>query len=57
MENSQIIPRNDLGKFILTIEQYLMNFFIKFLDKDQYIQEYSEDFLVVVIVLRDLTND
>ena len=30
MENSQIIPRNDLGKFILTIEQYLMNFFVKF---------------------------
>ena len=57
MENSQIIPRNDLGKFILTIEKYLMNFFIKFLDKDQYIQEYSEDFLGVVIVLSDLTND
>ena len=27
------------------------------MDKDQYIQEYSEDFLGVVIVLSDLTND
>ncbi|MCL7796807.1 ThiF family adenylyltransferase [Pasteurella multocida] len=57
MENSQIIPRNDLSKFILAIQQYLMNFFVKLLDKNQYIQEYSEDFLGVVIVLSDLTND
>ena len=57
MENSQIIPRNDLGKFILVIEQYLMNFFVKLLDQNKYIQEYSEDFWGMVIVLNDLTND
>lgn len=57
MENSQIIPRNNLGKFILTIERYVMSFFVKLLDKNQYIQEYSEDFLGLVIVLSDLTND
>lgn len=57
MENSQIIPRNDLGKFILVIEQYLMNFFVKLLDQNKYIQEYSEDFGGMVIVLNDLTND
>ncbi|WP_426876599.1 ThiF family adenylyltransferase [Glaesserella parasuis] len=57
MENSQIIPRNNLSKFILSIEQYLMSFFVKLLDQNKYIQEYSEDFLGVVIVLSDLTND
>ncbi|UXN36582.1 ThiF family adenylyltransferase [Avibacterium paragallinarum] len=57
MENSQIIPRNDLSKFILSIEQCLMSFFVKLLDKNKYIQEYSEDFLGTVIVLSDLTND
>ncbi|WP_233145351.1 ThiF family adenylyltransferase [Histophilus somni] len=57
MENSQIIPRNDLDKFILVIEQYLMNFFVKLLDQNKYIQEYSEDFWGMVIVLNDLTND
>lgn len=57
MENSQIIPRNDLSKFILIIEQYLMSFFVKLLDQNKYIQEYSEDFLGVAIVLSDLTND
>lgn len=57
MENSQTIQRNDLSKFILTIEQYLIIFFDKLLDKSQYIQEYSEDFLGVIIVLSDLTND
>lgn len=57
MENSQTIQRNDLSKFILTIEQYLIIFFAKLLDKSQYIQEYSEDFLGVIIVLSDLTND
>ena len=57
MENSQIIPRNDLSKFILVIEKYLVNFFVKLLDQNKYIQEYSEDFLGMVIVLNDLTND
>lgn len=57
MENSQIIPRNNLDKFILSIEQYLMSFFVKLLDQNKYIQEYSEDFLGLVIVLSDLTND
>ena len=57
MENSQIIPRNNLSKFILLIEQYLMSFFVKLLEQNKYIQEYSEDFLGVAIVLSDLTND
>ncbi|GAB1668450.1 ThiF family adenylyltransferase [Mannheimia haemolytica] len=57
MENSQIIPRNDLDKLILMIEQYLMDFFIKLLNKDQYIQECQTDFLGTIIALSDLTND
>lgn len=57
MENSQVIPRNNLSKFILLIEQYLMSFFVKLLDQNKYIQEYSEDFLGVAILLSDLTNN
>lgn len=57
MENSQIIPRSDLDKLILIIEQYLMDFFIKLFNKNQYMQEYAKDFLGTVIVLSDLTNE
>lgn len=57
MENSRVIPRNDLDKLILMIEQYLMDFFIKLLNKNQYIQEYQTDFLGTIISLSDLTND
>lgn len=57
MENSQIIPRSDLDKLILIIEQYLMDFFIKLFNKNQYMQEYVKDFLGTVIALSDLTNE
>ncbi|URL05869.1 ThiF family adenylyltransferase [Avibacterium sp. 21-595] len=57
IENSKIIPRNDLGNFILTIEKHLTSCFVKLLDKNKYIQEYSEDFLGMVIALSTLTND
>lgn len=56
MKNNQIVPRNDLDKVIIITEQYLMSFFVKLLDKSQYAQESSEDFLGMVIVLSDLTN-
>lgn len=57
MENSQIIPRDDLDKLISIIEQYLNDFFTKLLDENRYIQEYATDFLGTIIVLSDLTND
>lgn len=57
MENSQIIPRSNLDKLILITEQYLMDFFIKLSNKDQYLQEYAKDFLGTVIALSDLTNE
>lgn len=57
LENSQIIPRNNLDKFILAVERCLMSFFVKLFDKNQYVKEYSEDFLGMVMVLSDLTND
>lgn len=56
MENNQVIPRNDLSKFLAIIERTLKDYFIKLLDKNKYTQEYVKDFLGIVVVLSDLTN-
>ncbi len=57
MENNEVIPRSDLDKLINIIEKYLIDFFVKLLDKNQYIRELTKDFLGTVIVLSDLTNE
>lgn len=57
MENNEVVPRNDLDNFINIIEQYLIDFLEKLLDKNKYTQEWAKDFLGTVIALSDSTND
>lgn len=57
MENNEVVPRNDLDNFINIIEQYLIDFLEKLLDKNKYTQEWAKDFLGTIIALSDSTND
>lgn len=57
LHNSRIVPRGDILKVIDIIENYLLDYFNKIIDKNSFINEYENDFGGVVISLVNLNTN
>lgn len=57
LHNSRIVPRGNILKIIDIIENHLLDYFNKIINKKSFISEYENDFGAVVISLIGLNND
>lgn len=57
LHNSRIVPRGNILKVIDIIENHLLDYFNKIINKKSFISEYENDFGAVVISLIGLNND
>lgn len=56
LENSNIVPRDNLPKLLNIVERHLTDFFLKITNKVNYIKEYTEDFGGILFSLFKATN-
>lgn len=57
LHNSKIVPRGDILKVIDIIENYLLDYFNKIINKNSFINEYENDFGGIVISLVNLNTN